>query len=52
MSLCSPDPQAFRPPEEAANVLHVGLSTNFKAASSADESTICCFESWKPTSMR
>jgi len=32
MSLCSPDPQAFRPPEEKANVLHVGLPTNFKAA--------------------
>jgi hypothetical protein len=32
MSLCSPDPQAFRPPEEGANVLHVGLPTNFKAA--------------------
>ena len=32
MSLCSPDPQAFRPPEEANNVLHVGLPTNFKAA--------------------
>jgi len=32
MSLCSPDPQAFRPPEEAANILHVGLPTNFKAA--------------------
>lgn len=31
MTLCSPDPQAFRPPEEAANVLHVGLPTNFKA---------------------
>ncbi len=31
VSLCSPDPQAFRPPEEAANVLHVGLPTNFKA---------------------
>ncbi|MBX3514445.1 MAG: hypothetical protein KIT15_05465 [Xanthobacteraceae bacterium] len=37
MSLCSPDPQAFRPPEEAANVLHVGLPTNFKAAIFADE---------------
>jgi hypothetical protein len=33
MSLCSPDPQAFRPPEEKPNVLHVGLPTNFKAAS-------------------
>ena len=37
VSLCSPDPQAFRPPEEAANVLHVGLPTNFKAATFADE---------------
>jgi hypothetical protein len=37
MSLCSPDPQAFRPPEEAPNVLHVGLPTNFKAATFADE---------------
>lgn len=36
MSLCSPDPQAFRPPEEEANVLHVGLPTNFKAATFAD----------------
>jgi len=36
VSLCSPDPQAFRPPEEAANVLHVGLPTNFKAARFAD----------------
>jgi ketopantoate reductase len=32
VTLCSPDPQAFRPAEEAANVLHVGLPTNFKAA--------------------
>ena len=32
MTLCSPDPQAFRPPEEAPNVLHVGLPTNFKVA--------------------
>jgi hypothetical protein len=37
ISLCSPDPQAFRPPEETANVLHVGLPTNFKAATFADE---------------
>ncbi len=36
MSLCSPDPQAFRPPEEGTNVLHVGLPTNFKAAVFAD----------------
>jgi len=32
VTLCSPDPQAFRPPEEQANFLHVGLPTNFKAA--------------------
>src|ERR1700744_962314 len=37
VTLCSPDPQAFRPPEEAAHVLHVGLPTNFKAAAFADE---------------
>ncbi len=37
VTLCSPDPQAFRPPEEAANVLHVGLPTNFKASVFADE---------------
>jgi hypothetical protein len=37
VSLCSPDPQAFRPPDEPANVLHVGLATNFKAATFADE---------------
>ncbi len=32
MTLCSPDPQAFRPPEEPVNVLQVALPTNFKAA--------------------
>ena len=32
LTLCSPDPQAFRPPEEQANVLQVRLPTNFKAA--------------------
>ncbi|MDR4306738.1 hypothetical protein IHQ68_08915 [Chelatococcus sambhunathii] len=37
VSLCSPDPQAFRPPDEGANVLHVGLPTNFKAAAFEDE---------------
>ncbi|MBF0276796.1 MAG: hypothetical protein HQM13_03360 [SAR324 cluster bacterium] len=30
MTLCSPDPQAFRPPEEEINVLQVSLPTNFK----------------------
>jgi len=32
ITLCSPDPQAIRPPEEAVNVLQVTLPTNFKAA--------------------
>jgi hypothetical protein len=32
VTLCSPDPQAFRPPQEDANVLQVRLPTNFKAA--------------------
>ncbi len=32
VTLCSPDPQAFRPPEEEVNVLQVRLPTNFKAA--------------------
>jgi len=36
VTLCSPDPQAFRPPEEQPNVLHVGLPTNFKAAGFKD----------------
>ena len=32
MTLCSPDPQAFRPPDEPLNLLQVRLPTNFKAA--------------------
>lgn len=32
ITLCSPDPQAFRPPEEKANVVQVRLPTNFKSA--------------------
>jgi hypothetical protein len=32
MTLASPDPQAFRPPDQPKNVLQVGLPTNFKAA--------------------
>jgi hypothetical protein len=42
MTLCSPDPQAFRPPEDKVNVLQVTLPTNFKAAG---------FESEKHTAM-
>jgi hypothetical protein len=32
VSLCSPDPQAIRPPGEKINVLQVTLPTNFKVA--------------------
>src|SRR5439155_11092606 len=32
MTLASPDPQAFRPPDQPKNVLQVGLPTNSKAA--------------------
>lgn len=32
MTLASPDPQAFRPPDEPVNVLQVSLPTNFKVA--------------------
>jgi hypothetical protein len=32
VTLCSPDPQAFRSPEEKPNVLQVTLPTNFKVA--------------------
>jgi len=32
LTLCSPDPQAIRPPGEKINVLHVTLPTNFKVA--------------------
>jgi hypothetical protein len=40
MTLCSPDPQAFRPPGEPVNVLQVRLPTNFKSARfDADEHT-------------
>jgi hypothetical protein len=31
ITLCSPDPQAIRPPDEKVNVLQVTLPTNFKA---------------------
>jgi hypothetical protein len=40
ITLASPDPQAFRPPDQPKNVLQVGLPTNFKAARFAgDEPT-------------
>jgi len=37
LTLCSPDPQAIRPPEEKVNVLLVTLPTNFKVARLKDE---------------
>ncbi|MEL7138484.1 MAG: hypothetical protein AAFP67_05515 [Pseudomonadota bacterium] len=36
VTLASPDPQAFRPPEEPANMLQVSLPTNFKVAAFDD----------------
>jgi hypothetical protein len=40
LTLCSPDPQAIRPPDEKVNVLQVTLPTNFKVARfDSDEST-------------
>ncbi len=40
ITLCSPDPQAIRPPDEKVNVLLVTLPTNFKVARfEADKST-------------
>jgi hypothetical protein len=41
-TLASPDPQAFRPPDQPKNVLQVGLPTNFKAAR---------FEAEEPTTL-
>jgi hypothetical protein len=37
LTLCSPDPQAIRPPGEPVNVLQVTLPTNFKAARFASD---------------
>jgi hypothetical protein len=40
LTLCSPDPQAIRPPGEPVNVLQVTLPTNFKVARfDSDKST-------------
>ena len=39
LTLCSPDPQAVRPPNEKLNVLQVTLPTNFKVARFDDEVT-------------
>ncbi|HET7413539.1 MAG TPA: hypothetical protein VFJ18_12855, partial [Pararhizobium sp.] len=37
VTLCSPDPQAIRPPDEKVNVLMVTLPTNFKVAKFDDD---------------
>src|SRR5256885_420646 len=37
LTLCSPDPQAIRPPDEKVNVLQVRLPTNFKSARFSSE---------------
>src|SRR5262249_34943922 len=43
LTLCSPDPQAIRPPEEKVNVLQVTLPTNFKVAKLRDEKANAIF---------
>ena len=37
ITLCSPDPQAIRPPDEKVNILQVTLPTNFKVARFPDD---------------
>jgi hypothetical protein len=37
LTLCSPDPQAIRPPDQPVNVLQVTLPTNFKVARFDDD---------------
>ena len=37
LTLCSPDPQAIRPPDQPVNVLQVTLPTNFKVAHFDDD---------------
>lgn len=44
VTLASPDPQAFRPPEEPVNVLQVSLPTNFKVARFDDDSHTALLE--------
>ena len=39
LTLCSPDPQAVRPPDEKVNVLQVTLPTNFKVARFGSEAS-------------
>jgi len=52
MTLCSPDPQAFRPPEEKINVLQVRLPTNFKSARFRRKHTRRSSAIWKRASRR
>ena len=52
MTLCSPDPQAIRPPEEKVNVLQVTLPTNFKVARSKTTRQPRSCASWRRTSRR
>jgi hypothetical protein len=44
MTLASPDPQAFRPPDEPVNVLQVALPTNFKVAAFDDPENTAMLE--------
>ncbi len=52
LTLCSPDPQAIRPPDEKANVLQVTLPTNFKVAKFDDDKDTAILRQLERTSMR
>jgi len=45
MTLCSPDPQAFRTPDGALNLPQVTLPTNFKAAAFSKDSHTAMLQS-------
>jgi hypothetical protein len=47
VTLCSPDPQAFRPPEEKPNVLQVTLPTTSRSRGSIPINTRICFARWQ-----
>jgi hypothetical protein len=49
VTLASPDPQAFHPPEEPVNVLQVSLPTNFRWPASMMTHTPRCWNGLRRT---
>jgi hypothetical protein len=47
VTLCSPDPQAFRPPEEKPNVLQVTFRQTSRSRGSIPINTRICFARWQ-----